>query len=129
MSEGRARVSKLSAIVFYMSSTPLIIGSAAAFLHSKLSAGGEVNTELGQTVGGLIAILSLIALISFVVIAICQIGIWTDWFASGRREGEKRPRFSIILFATAALLALLAMPVATVDVRVDLPPPTTLPSK
>jgi amino acid transporter len=129
MSEGRARLSKLSSIVFYISSTPLIIGSAAAFLHIKLSAGEEINTELGQTVGGIIAILSLIALISFVVIAICQIGIWTDWFASGRSEGEKRPRFSIILFATAALLALLAMPIETVDVTVELPASKTLPSK
>jgi amino acid transporter len=129
MSEGRARVSKLSSIVFYISSTPLIIGSAAAFLHSKLSAGGEINTELGQTVGGLIAILSLIAPISFVVVAICQIGIWTDWFASGRNEGEKRPRIPFILLATAALLALLSMQVTTVDVTVELPTSKTLPSK
>jgi hypothetical protein len=129
MSEGRARVSKLSSIVFYISSAPLIMGGAAAFLREKLSAGGEINTEIGQAFGGLIAILLLIALISFVVVAICQIGIWTDWFASGRSEGEKRPRFSIILFAMAALLALLAMPVATMDVTVELPASKTLPSK
>jgi hypothetical protein len=128
MKDGRARVSKLFSIVFYISSAPLIMGGAAAFLRSKLSAGGEINTEIGQTFGGIIAILLLIALISFVVVAICQIGIWTDWFASGRDKGETRPRFPIILVATAALLALVTMPVATVDIRVELPPPKTLPS-
>jgi polyferredoxin len=126
---GRERLSKLSSIVFYIASILIIIGGAALFLRYKLSGGEEINTELGQVFGGLIAILSLLALISFVVVAICQIGIWTDWFASGRRAGEKRPRFPFILIAAAALLAAITMPVSTIEVSVDLPQTTTLPTK
>jgi hypothetical protein len=126
----RQQVLRLFSIIFFVCSGPVLISLIVQFWPETAVAAKSVKVPLMQIISVPIAILSGIASVAFLIVISCQIGIWTDWFATGRKMGDSRPAIPIIFLAVASALGVaLFLPMQPVEITVDLPPPQVLPKK
>jgi hypothetical protein len=130
VSEGREKLSALCSSIFFVSAASIALSSAVVF-GLFLGPPSDANDNgLAQILSAPMALLSLIAFVSFLVVMGCQIGMWTDWFATGRKLGAKSPPLPIVFVIAAVALGLVVgMPISSVDIKVELPASKTLSTK
>jgi hypothetical protein len=131
VSEGREKLSAVCSTICIVSAASITLLGAAVFLGPAQGAFNEPNDiDLAQMLGAPMLLLSLIAFVSFLIVMVCQIGIWTDWLATGRQIGTKRPSLPIVfIIAAVALGFVFGMPISSVDINVELSASKTLSTK